>query len=108
MDNLAHSLVGLTAAKAGLERLSPSATAVCIIAANAPDIDIVSLLIGGRWRFLQNHRGFTHSTARTIAIGILIPTIFCTADRLTRRLRAAKRMIRYRGVLLASVIAPAP
>ena len=29
MDNLTHSLVGLAAAKAGLEKLSPGATVVC-------------------------------------------------------------------------------
>src|SRR3989454_1885261 len=107
MDNLAHSLVGLTAAKAGLERLSPSATAVCVIAANAPDIDIVSLLFGGRWSFLQNHRGLTHSIVGTFVLGMLIPTVFWLGDRLIARLRDRKSSIRYRGLLLASLIAAA-
>ena len=44
MDNLTHSLVGLTAAKAGLEKLSPGATLLCLIAANAPDGDIFVLV----------------------------------------------------------------
>ena len=43
MDNLTHTLVGLAAAKAGLERLSLGATAVCLVAANSPDVDIVAL-----------------------------------------------------------------
>ena len=42
MDGLTHSLVGLTSAKAGLERLSPYTAAACILSANAPDIDVVS------------------------------------------------------------------
>ena len=54
MDGLTHSLVGLTSAKAGLERLSPYATTTCILSANAPDSDFVSFLFGGRWVLLQN------------------------------------------------------
>ncbi len=41
MDPFTHTLVGLTAAKAGLERLSPLATTVCMLAANSPDSDVV-------------------------------------------------------------------
>jgi len=107
MDNLAHSLVGLTAAKAGLERLSPSATAVCIVAANAPDIDIVSLLFGGRWSFMQNHRGLTHSIAGTFVLGLLIPTFFWIGDHLIASLRNRRPVIGYRGLLAASLIAAA-
>src|SRR5918998_1153671 len=66
MDNLTHSLVGLVAAKAGLERLSPGATAVCVLAANAPDADILAAL-GGKWFYLHHHRGITHSIVGTLA-----------------------------------------
>ena len=48
MDGVTHSLVGLTSAKAGLERWSPCATVVCILSANAPDIDVISGFFGGR------------------------------------------------------------
>src|SRR6266498_1405848 len=65
MDNLTHSLVGLAASKAGLEKLSPHTSALCILASNAPDSDIVALLFGGRWSFLQHHRGITHSMLGT-------------------------------------------
>ncbi len=107
MDNLTHSLVGLTAAKAGLDRLSAAATAVCILAANAPDIDILSLLFGGRWSFLQHHRGITHSIAGTLALAVLIPTIFWLGDRLDARISTRAPRIRYRGLLAASLIAAA-
>ena len=50
MDNLTHSLVGLTASKAGLESLSPATSVVCILVANAPDVDLVSGIFGDRWR----------------------------------------------------------
>jgi inner membrane protein len=107
MDNLAHSLVGLTAAKAGLDRLSPTATTVCVLAANAPDIDIVWLFTGGRWPFLHHHRGITHSIAGTLVLGVLIPTIFWAGDRVIARLRRRRAMIRYRGLLLASLVVAA-
>jgi len=76
MDALTHSLVGLTSAKAGLERLSPGAVAVCILSANAPDIDVVSGFFGGRWTLLHHHRGVSHSIVGTLALGFLIPSIF--------------------------------
>jgi len=56
MDNLAHSLVGLTSAKAGLERLSPYAATVCVISANAADADF-SRFFRDRWTLLHYHRG---------------------------------------------------
>src|SRR5436853_4380851 len=107
MDNLAHSLVGLTIAKAGLERLSPGATTVCILAANAPDIDVVTGFFGGRWSLLHYHRGITHSIVGTFMLGLLIPSIFWLGHRLVARLRDRKPLIRYRGLLLASMIAAA-
>ena len=54
MDNLTHSLVGLAAAKAGLERLSPGATTLCVLATNAPDADVVVGLFSDRWAFRTN------------------------------------------------------
>ena len=87
MDNLTHSLVGLTAAKAGLERLSPWATTVCVISANAADADFVSLFFGDRWTLLQHHRGITHSIIGTIAIGFSIPVLVYIVERVISRLR---------------------
>ena len=107
MDNLAHSLVGLTAAKAGLDRLSPTATTVCVLAANASDIDIVWLFTGGRWSFLHHHRGITHSIAGTLVLGVMIPTIFWAVDRLLARLRKRRPVVRYRGLLLVSLVVAA-
>jgi inner membrane protein len=107
MDNLAHSLVGLTIAKAGLERLSPGATTLCILAANAPDVDVVSGLFGGRWSLLHYHRGITHSIVGTFTLGLLIPSIFWLGDRLLAKARNRNPRIRYRGLLLASLIAAA-
>jgi len=107
MDNLAHSLVGLAAAKAGLEKLSPSATAVCIIAANAPDLDILSGLFGDRWTALHYHRGITHSIVGTLGLALIIPLIFYLLDLMVSRVRARPRRLRLHGLMLASLIASA-
>ena len=107
MDGLTHSLVGLTAAKAGLERLSPYATAVCILSANAPDADVVSVFFGGRWVLLQHHRGLTHSIVGTLVLGLLIPSILFGTERAIAKWRKRPPRIRYRGLVLASLIAAA-
>jgi inner membrane protein len=107
MDGLTHSLVGLTSAKAGLERLSPYTTAACILSANAPDIDVVSFFFGGRWTLLQHHRGITHSLIGTLILGALIPSILFAVERVVARWRKLAPGIKYRGLLLASLIAAA-
>jgi inner membrane protein len=103
MDNLTHSLVGLVAAKAGLERLSPMATTVCVLAANAPDLDILASL-GGKWFYLHNHRGITHSIVGTLALALLIPTLFYAGDLILARIRKLEPRLKFRGLLIASLI----
>jgi len=104
MDNLTHSLVGLAAAKAGLERLSPGATSLCVLAANAPDADIVVLLFSDRWAFLQHHRGITHAIVGTISFAVLLPLLFYLGDRIVARLKNRPPQIKFRGLFVASVI----
>ncbi len=62
MDNLTHSLTALALSRAGLNRFSPRATLILIVAANLPDIDIVSGILGPI-TYLDYHRGLTHSLA---------------------------------------------
>ena len=106
MDNITHSLVGLAAAKAGLERVSPGATALCVIAANAPDADILALL-GGRWTYLHHHRGITHSIVGTLMLALLIPSLFYVVDFTLARLWRTPPRVKFRGLLLASLIVSA-
>ena len=107
MDNLTHSLVGLTVAKAGLERLSPGATTLCVLAANAPDGDIIVLAFGDRWDFLQHHRGITHAIVGVIGLAILLPLIFYGVDRLSSRFRNEAPQTKLKGLMIASFIASA-
>lgn len=107
MDNLTHSLVGLAAAKSGLERLSPGATTLCVLAANAPDGDIVVLLFSDRWGFLEHHRGITHAIVGTITIGILLPLLFYLGDLFLCKLRHRPPLVKFRGLLIASLLVSA-
>jgi inner membrane protein len=107
MDGLTHSLVGLAAAKAGLDRLSPYTTAACILSANAPDVDFVSVFFGDRWTLLQHHRGITHSIIGTLALGLLLPSVLYGLERAIAKWRKRPPRIQYRGLVLASLIAAA-
>lgn len=107
MDNLTHSLVGLAAAKAGLERLSPGATAVCLLAANAPDADVVVLLFADRWSFLQYHRHITHSLFGVLLIALLLPLLFWLGDGALAKWRSRPPQVRLKGLVLASLIVSA-
>ncbi len=103
MDNLTHSLVGLAAAKAGLERRSPYATFVCVAAANLPDIDIVALA-GGPAFYLKHHRGITHSIVGTMALAVAFPLLFCAAERVWARARGRDARASLKGLLVCSLL----
>ncbi len=60
LDSLTHTLTGLALSRAGLNRFSSRATLVAVVAANLPDIDIITAA-GGSLNYLEYHRGITHS-----------------------------------------------
>jgi inner membrane protein len=107
MDNLTHSLVGLTAAKAGLEKLSPGATAVCVLAANIPDCDVAILLFGDRWTYLHHHRGITHAILGVAFLSLFLPLLFYGIDRMWARFRGQPAKTKLRGLIIASVLVTA-
>jgi inner membrane protein len=107
MDNLTHSLVGLAAAKSGLERLSPRTPLLCIVAANAADLDVLSLVYGDRWTTLKYHRGITHSIIGTVCLAFIIPILFYLAELAVSRLRARPLQVNLTGLLVASLIVSA-
>jgi inner membrane protein len=60
VEPITHFLFGATLSRAGLNRKTALATATMTLAAEAPDLDIVSR-IGGSVSVFAHHRGFTHS-----------------------------------------------
>lgn len=84
MDNLTHSLVGWTLARAGLGRGVPYATATLVLASNAPDLDIVMALSGGI-EYLGAHRGPSHGPLGVIGLGLVTAGIVGAWARWQRR-----------------------
>jgi inner membrane protein len=94
MDNLTHSAVGLFLSRAGLNRLTPYATPILILASNAPDVDVVSAA-GGSLNYLHYHRHITHSW-------LLAPVLAALAVLLVRSV--ARKPVRWGGAILAACI----
>src|SRR5271157_3715432 len=70
MDPLTHTATGLFLSRAGLKRLTPLATPILLLAANAPDIDIVSAA-GGSLSYLHYHRHLTHALISAPVMALL-------------------------------------
>jgi inner membrane protein len=93
MDNLTHTAVGLFLSRAGFNRLTPRATAILLLAANAPDVDVVSAL-GGSLNYLHYHRHWTHSL-------LAMPAIAAAVIALVRF--AGRKPIRWWGAFAAAM-----
>jgi len=70
LDNLTHSLFGLTLARTPLGRAGRGATVALLLASNAPDIDIVATA-GGAVKYLEWHRGPTHGPLGVVGLGFV-------------------------------------
>ena len=71
MDNITHTLTGVMLSRAGLNRLSPHATLLLVVGANAPDLDVVSAIAGSS-AYLQYHRGPSHSLVAIPVLALLV------------------------------------
>ncbi|MBZ5548161.1 MAG: metal-dependent hydrolase [Acidobacteriia bacterium] len=60
MEPVTHFLLGAAMGRAGLNRKTALATATLTLAAEAPDLDVISRFWGSAFG-LNHHRGFTHS-----------------------------------------------
>jgi len=84
MENLAHTLLGLSFAKAGLERVTPLATTALVISSNLPDIDVLLRLEGGTVSYLKHHRGFTHGFVGLLVVAAALTLGLMFIDRRLR------------------------
>ena len=112
MDNLTHALVGAALSKSAVERITPLATATLVVAANAPDLDVLSYT-QGQWFALSFRRGITHGIPALIVLPWLVAGIMTLWDRGVRRRRhpalpptrfSALVSISYLGVLTHPVL----
>ncbi|MFZ0961498.1 MAG: metal-dependent hydrolase [Terriglobia bacterium] len=71
MDNLTHTLTAVAISQTGLNRKTRFATLTLILAANAPDIDILAGLKDSI-TYLKYHRGIAHSFLGITVLAIII------------------------------------
>lgn len=105
MENLAHTLFGITLAKAGFERATPLATTALVISSNLPDIDVVARLRGGALSYIAYHRGVTHSFLGIVLLAAVLTFILVYVDRRFRlRQDPFRRPVRPVRLYLISVL----
>ena len=73
-------MVGLFLARAGFKRATPGGTAVLVVAANAPDFDVVSWF-WGRPTWLHWHRNITHSLVGAPVMALLAVALVALVGR---------------------------
>jgi inner membrane protein len=98
MDNLTHSFAGALLAQMGLKKLSGRATGTLVIAANIPDIDAVTTLLGTQSLALR--RGITHGPPALV----ILPLILTALVLLWNRWRPAKEPVRFWPLVLCAYI----
>src|SRR5262245_24002477 len=81
MENLAHTLLGLSLAKAGLERATPLGTTALVVSSNLPDIDVFIRIGGTTASYLEYHRGFTHGFVGLVVLAAGLTLILTFLDR---------------------------
>ena len=94
MDLLTHAATGLFLSRAGLKQWTPRATPILILAALAPDVDIVAAA-GGSLSYLHYHRHLTHSLMAAPVMAVL-PVLMVRA--------AGGKAVRLAGAYLAALI----
>lgn len=97
MDPLTHTATGLFLSRVGLKRWTPLATPILLLAANAPDIDIVTAS-GGSLSYLHYHRHLTHSLL-AMPVMALLPVLVVRV--------AARKPVRWMGAFWAALLAVA-
>ena len=85
MDNFCHTLVGAAVGEAGLKRRTRLGNPTLMIAANLPDIDVLSFLTDTNP--ISFRRGWTHGIIAQLAL----PVVFAGVMYVIGRQRAPRR-----------------
>ncbi len=102
MDNITHSLVGLFIARTGFRELTPRGTAILVLAANAPDFDVVSWL-GGSATYIEWHRHITHSLIAMPVMALLTVALIRLAMVLQKK-QPEQEPLRWRQAFLIALL----
>jgi len=105
VDPFTHTMAGAVMARAGGDRRTPLAAATLMLAANAPDIDILSAMTGNSFGSLAFRRGWTHGPFALLLLPFLITFAILVWDALVRRDRdPAKTPVNAKWVFVLSII----
>ncbi len=102
VEPVTHFLTGACLGRSGFNRRTAYATLTMVLAAEAPDIDIVSGF-GGPVAELQHHRGITHTLLGAPLMALIITAIVWGIARLRRKPLA--RPVRWGWIWLLALIA---
>jgi inner membrane protein len=94
MDNLTHTAIGLFLSRIGLGRWSARGTPIVLLAANIPDIDVVTWA-GGPLNYLAYHRHLTHSL-------VMMPVMALAAVVVVRLV--GRKPVQWTGAFFAALI----
>ncbi len=83
MDPVCHSLAGLAMGQAGLRRRTPLALPTLVLGANAPDIDVVTMVTTDVWMYYR--RGWTHGPLAWVVLPLALTGLMLAWDRIVRR-----------------------
>lgn len=86
MDPITHTMTGAVLARAGLDRRGtlPLAATTLILAANAPDIDILAMFAGS-YAGLAFRRGWTHGPIALVLLPLALTALMLAWDSWVRR-----------------------
>ena len=100
MDNICHTLVGAALAETGLKRRTALGTMTLVIAANAPDIDVLAIPFG---RGIDFRRGHTHGVIALIVLPLVLALVMALWQRVRGR-RFGEPLFSFRATLLLAAI----
>jgi inner membrane protein len=86
MEPVTHFLTGAVLSRAFFNRKTALATVTMVLAAEAPDIDMVAYFGGSDVGFVQ-HRGFTHTIIGIAVVSLVVVALVYAVHRVYRRWR---------------------
>lgn len=104
MDPLAHTLVGASLAELSLKQRSAMAVPTLVLGANAPDIDALTILMGGDLS-LGFRRGWTHGVLAMMLLPVIMTGLMLLIERIAARCRGRPPRARAGPLLGLSYIA---
>lgn len=102
MDNLCHTLVGAALAETGLKGRTRLGSAVLMVSANLPDLDV--LVFATDTPAVAFRRGWTHGIVAQLLLPLALSAVFWIVARTMRRPRAGVPAVSVRWLLALSYL----